>query len=83
MLNELDSDTKIVGKETGEEIGKEIGIDKIDESCNALLLFSNSMLKMLHNYSIYRLIHFTLKYVNLDKFKSTNNPLKFPKILLI
>ena len=62
-------------------IVKEIGIDKIDESCSALLLSTDSMHRGLHNSSIYSLYTRPeiVNHVNLDKFKSTNNLLKFLK----
>ena len=42
------------GDETvGKGIVKEIGMDKIDRSCHALLLSTDSMLGGLHNSSIY------------------------------
>ena len=46
----------LLGKGIVKEIWKD-KIDEIDESCGAVLLISHSMLKGLHNYSIYRLIH--------------------------
>lgn len=52
-------------------------IDKIDERCSTLLLFSDSTstLRGLHNPSIYSLYTGpeNVKYRNLDQFKSTNN----------
>ena len=66
-------------------IVKEIEIDKIDESCSALLLSTDSMLRGLHNSSIYSLYtgQEIVNHGNRDKFKSTNNFLKSPKILVV